>query len=113
MDILLRAGANTQIVSPKCGTVRQLAARKEHIEVLRAIDRCVCRRALHELCIGLRATDFPVLVVLEIHSALCALRGLHEAELGRRRERRWLREGHLKSSVAWEIAKAVKHFASE
>ena len=30
---------------------------------------------------GMHAGDFPVLVVLEIHDALCAISGLHEAHI--------------------------------
>ena len=80
------------------------------------------------------AADFPVLVVLEIHDALCAISGLHEVELttidGLTQFERWdllpypndasdgeeaeewrlLDEGHLKRSVAWEISKKVKQY---
>ena len=49
-----------------------------------------------DLCVGLYAADFPVLVVLEIHDAVCSINGLHEAELGVENEWRSLSEGHLK-----------------
>ena len=57
----------------------------------------------------MHAADFPVLVVFEIHNALCAISGLHEAHVGEEKEWRMLDEGHLKRSVAWEIARKAKH----
>ena len=79
------------------------------LEVVLVIDRHKCRKSLLELCFGLYAADFPVLVVLEIHEALCSIRGLHELDGDKSRSLR-LREGHLKENVSWEIAKKVKHF---
>ena len=107
---LLRAGANPSIVSKMQIVAREIAERKSYVEVLLAIDAHSCRKSLIELCVGMHAADFPVLVVLEIHAALCSLGGLHEAAIGRERQRRSLPEGHLKDSVSWEIAKKVKHY---
>ena len=53
--------------------------------------------------------DLPVLVVLEIHNALCVITGWHEARLGTQIESLPDADGHLKESVSWEIAKKVKH----
>ena len=107
--MLLRAGANLDIASSDNSTARQIAQRRGHVGIIVAIDRRKCRSSLVEMCVGLCAADFPVLVVLEIHEALCKLYGLHEVELRDEKERRSL-EGHLKESVSWEIAKKVKHF---
>ena len=130
---LLRAGANPDIVSENDGTAREIAERKGRVQVVRAIDRYKCRKSLVDLCIGMHAEDFPVLVVLEIHDALCAISGLHKDEdeyekdededededddedddeehLGEEKECRMLDDRHLKESVSWEIAKKVKHY---
>ena len=107
---LLCAGANLDIVSKKDGTAREMAERSRHVEVVLAIDRYKCRKSLVELCIGMHANDFPVLIVLEIHRTFCAISGLHEAQLGPKKQWRMLDGGHLKRSVAWEIAKKVKHY---
>ena len=106
---LLRAGANPDIVS-SFGTAREIAARYQHDDVVFAIDRHKCRRWLLELCIGLFATDFPVLVVLQIHNARCIVSGLHEATFTMFRPGRSLLECHLQELVSWEIAKMVKHY---
>ena len=74
------------------------------------LDRHECRRLLAELCIGLYAADFPVLVALEIHKVLCLSHGLHQAEVAADDKWALVREGHLKDSVSWEIAKKVKHY---
>ena len=108
--MLLRAGANPDILSETDGTAREIAERNDSVQVVLAIDRYKCRKSLAELCIGLYAADFPVLVVLEIHNALCAVCGIHEAQLGQKKKWRVLDEGHLKRSIAWEIAKKVKHY---
>ena len=97
MRALLRAGANSDISSRDCGTAREIAERYSHVEVVLAIDRLKCRNLLVNLCIGMHATEFPVLVMLEIYMALCAI----SCERG---------EGYLNDSVSWEIAKKVKHF---
>ena len=110
--ILLNAGANWEFTSSKYGTAREIAQREWYVEIVFAIDRHRCRNLLVELCIGMYAEDFPVLVALEIRKALCSINGLHEAEFGTEKQRRWLSlpEGHLKESVSWEIAKKVKHY---
>ena len=92
------------------GTAREIACHKERVEIVLALDQHQCRKSLVELCVGMHAADFPVLVVLEIHKALCAINGLHEAKLGSDKEWRSLSEGHLNASVSWDIAKKVKHF---
>ena len=108
--ILLRAGANPGLGSGQFGTARGNAERNGHVQVVLAIDRHKCRNLLVELCIGLHAVDFPVLVVLEIDDALCASTALHEAKIGEEEEWQLLdEEGHLRESVSWEIAKKVKH----
>ena len=107
--ILLRRGANPDIASREYGTARDLSERSGRVDLVLAIDRHKCRNLLGELCIGLYAADFPVLVVLEIHDVLCAISGLHEAHLGPKKEWRLLDKGHLKETVSWEIAKKVKH----
>ena len=85
--ILLCAGANPDIIaSSEFGTAREVAERNKHVEIVLAIDQHKCRNLLVELCVGLYAADFPVLVVLEIHEALCASAGLHEAKLGEEKE---------------------------
>ena len=108
--MLLRAGANPDIVSEEDGTAREIAAYNESVQVVLAIDRYKCRKSLAELCIGMYAADFPVLIMLEIHRTLCAISGVHEAHLGEENQWRMLDEGHLKRSLAWEIAKEVKHY---
>ena len=111
MRKLLRAGADPDISSEYHGTARKNAELNGSVEVVVAIDEHRCRNLLLELCIGMFAADFPVLVVLKIHDALCNVCSLHEAEMGEVvPEWQLLSEGHVKGSVAWEIAKAVKHF---
>ena len=97
------------IASREHGTARDLSERSGRVDLVLAIDRHKCRNWLVELCIGLFAADFPVLVVLEIHDVLCAISCLHEAHLGPKKEWRLLDKGHLKETVSWEIAKKVKH----
>ena len=110
--MLLRNGANLDIVpeSEAANSAREIAERNESVQVVLAIDRYKCRKSLMELCIGMHAEDFPVLIMLEIHRTLCAISGVHEAHLGEEKEWRMLDEGHLKESVSWEIAKKVKHY---
>ena len=107
---LLRAGADPDIASKRFGSPRRIAEQEGYIDILLAIDRQRCRNSLVELCIGLCAMDFPVLVVLEIHDAHCALRGLHDSELDNYKGQCLFPGGHLKRSVAWNIAKAVKQY---
>ena len=107
---LLRAGANPDIALSGYGTIRKMAEMRRYIDVIVVLDQFKCRKLLVELCIGMQAADFPVLVVLEIHNALCALRGLHEAKLGLKSDWQLLPQGHLKDIVSWEIAKKAKHF---
>ena len=73
-----------------------------------------CRRLLVEMCIGLRALDLPVLVLLEILGFSCRLRRIallsvqlgdvsvqvHDPECGR--------NAPLKRHVCWNIAKLIK-----
>ena len=89
-----------------------MAEMRRYIDVIVVLDQFKCRKLLVELCIGMKAADFPVLVVLEIHNSLCTLHGLHlhEAKLGKDKDWKFLPEGHLKDIVSWEIAKKAKHF---
>ena len=107
---LLCAGADPSIVSTVYGHAREVAALDMNIDILLAFDRHKCRSSLVDLAIGMHNANFPVLVMLEIHDALCSLCGLHEVERCTKEESRLLREGHLKNHVSWEIAKKVKHY---
>ena len=107
---LLRAGANPDITCSEYGSAREVAERNAYVDIVLALDRHKCRRLLVDLSTGLYSADFPVLVVLEIHDALCSINGLHVADFRKHKEWRSLREGHLKESVSWEIAKKVKHY---
>ena len=107
---LLRAGANLDIISKPGGTARQIAECYKRVQVVLAIDRYKCRKSLVELCIGMHAKDFPVLLMLEIHRTLCEISCVHEAHLGVEKEWQMLDEGHLKETVSWDIAKKVKHY---
>ena len=106
---LLRGGADPDIVS-NSGSAREIAECEWFVDVVLTIDRHKCRTSLVDLCLGMYGADLPVLVVLEIHQARCALARVHEAELGRDRERVLLPIGHVNGIVAWDIAKTVKHY---
>ena len=67
------------------------------------IDACRCRDSLIELCVGLRSQDLPVLIILEIHAALCEVNNLHALTSFDKKH------FHLRADVAWNIAKVGKH----
>ena len=73
-----------------------------------------CRRMLIEMCIGLRALDLPVLVLLEILGFSCRLRwiALLSVQLGdvsvQVHDPQCGRDAPLKRHVCWNIAKLIK-----
>ena len=75
------------------------------------VDVCDCRKSLIDLCIGLRSLDWPVLIMMEIHQALCQSKQLHQQDRRKKKNRyRVSEKNHVKNNIAWEIAKLVKHF---
>ena len=75
-------------------------------------NTCQCRNALIELAIGLRAKNLPVLVVLEIHAALCEIVRRHEVKVKVEVEAwtRTLPATHVAGAVAWAVAARIKHY---
>ena len=73
-------------------------------------NTCQCRNALIELAIGLRAKNLPVLVVLEIHAALCEIVRRHEVKVEVEAWTRTLPARHVAGAVAWAVAARIKHY---